>query len=417
MAKFTDSLAHAWNAFRRPEPTRIEYVDRGSSMSSRPDRQRQYVTNERSIVSSIYTRLSIDVASIPWKHVKLDENGRFIQEMKSDLNKCLTFKANIDQSARAFKQDAAMTLFDRGVIAIVPIDTDEDPTIAGSFDIQSMRIGTIIDWMPEHVTVNVYNEKLGIRQDLTMPKSAVAIVQNPFYSVMNEPNSTLQRVMQKLNLLDIVDAASSSGKLDILVQLPYQLKTDTKREQAENRRTDLEAQINNSKLGVGYIDATEKITQLNRAVENNLMPKIEYLTEMLYGQMGVTKAVLDGTASEAEMLNYHNRTIEPVISAIIDAMKMVFLTKTGMTQGQSIEFYRDPFKLVAVGSIAEIADKFTRNEIFTGNEVRQIVGFLPAKDKTADELRNKNLPVQDSIPVETDPYAAIPQPEYLALPK
>jgi hypothetical protein len=417
MANFVDNLYHAikgWNAFSRPESDKIEFIDRGMNSSSRPDRARMFVSNERSIVAAIYTRLSIDVASLVWRHVRLDDDGRFAEEMKTGLNNCLTIEANIDQTGRAFKQDVAMTLFDRGVIAIVPVDSDEDPTISGSFDVQTLRVGTIVNWFPEHVTISLYNEKRGERQDITLPKKMVAIVQNPFYSVMNEPNSTLQRVMHKLNLLDAVDAATSSGKLDIIIQLPYVVKTETKRLQSEQRRADLESQVNNSRLGVAYTDGTEKITQLNRAVENNMLPKIQYLTEMLYAEMGITKAVLDGTASEEEMLNYHNRTIEPVASAIIDSMKRTFLTKTGRTQGQSIEFYRDPFKLVAVGNIAEIADKLTRNEVLTGNEVRQILGFRPAKDATADELRNKNLPLAEPV---VAPLAAIPQPEYLALPK
>jgi len=347
--------------------------------------------NEKSLVSSIYTRIGIDVSSVPIKHVRLDENGNFSDIIQSGINNCLSIEANIDQSGRAFIQDAAMSLCDEGVIAIVPVDTTIDPLVSGSYDILSMRIGSIRQWYPEHVRVNVYNDRTGMKQDLILSKSIVAIVENPLYLIMNEPNSTLQRLITKLNLLDVIDQQSGSGKLDLIVQLPYVIKTQSRKEQAERRRTDIEEQLKDSKYGIAYIDGTEKVSQLNRPTENKLMKQSEYLTSMMYGHMGITTGVFDATADEQAMLNYYNRTIEPFLSAITDGMKRTFLTKTARSQGQSIVFIRDPFRLVPVNNIAEIADKFTRNEILTSNEFRSIIGFKPSDDPKADELRNKNL--------------------------
>lgn len=383
-------LKNAWNIFRYGSNI-FSSKDLGSSSSGRPDIIMFGLGNEKSLVSSIYTRIGIDVSSVPIKHVRLDENGNFSDIIQSGINNCLSIEANIDQSGRAFIQDAAMSLCDEGVIAIVPVDTTIDPLVSGSYDILSMRIGSIRQWYPEHVRVNVYNDRTGMKQDLILSKSIVAIVENPLYLIMNEPNSTLQRLITKLNLLDVIDQQSGSGKLDLIVQLPYVIKTQSRKEQAERRRTDIEEQLKDSKYGIAYIDGTEKVTQLNRPAENNLMKQIEYLTSMLHGQLGITTGVFDGTADEQAMLNYYNRTIEPFLSAITDGMKRTFLTKTARSQGQSIVFIRDPFRLVPVNNIAEIADKFTRNEILTSNEFRSIIGFKPSDDPKADELRNKNL--------------------------
>lgn len=400
---FGDRLRHAWNAIRYGDSNQ-GYINYGPSYSIRPDLFRLRMGTENSLVSSIYTRIGIDVASIPIQHVRLDKDGRYLATIDSGLNNCLTLEANIDQTGRAFIQDAVMSMCDEGVVALVPIDTTLNPAITGSYDIITMRTAKIISWHPKHVRVSLYNDETGFKQDITLPKSVVAIVENPLYAVMNEPNSTLQRLVTKLNLLDVIDQQSGSGKLDLIIQLPYVIKTDARRQQAENRRADIESQLKDSKYGIAYTDGTEKITQLNRPAENNLMAQIEFLTSMLYSQLGLTKAVFDGTADEKEMLNYYNRSIEPILAAVIDAMKRVFITKTGRTQGQSIEALRDPFKLVPVSQIAEIADKFTRNEILTSNELRQIVGRKPSSETSADELRNKNLNQPGSQPqLEPEP--------------
>lgn len=387
---FIDRLQHGWNAFRNRDPT-ATYVDVGTGYSYRPDRIRLTRGNERSIVTSIYNRIALDVAAVDIKHCKLDDNNRYLSEISSGLNNCLSIEANIDQTARAFRQDIVMSLFDEGCVAIVPIDTTLNPENTGSYDILSMRTGKILEWYPQHVKVKVYNERTGKKEDLVLPKSSIGIIENPLYSVMNEPNSTMQRLIRKLALLDITDEQTASGKLDLIIQLPYIIKTEARRQQAEQRRKDIEMQLAGSKYGIAYTDGTEHITQLNRSVENNLMKQIEYLTNMLYSQLGITQTILDGTADDKTMLNYYSRTIEPIISAIVDEMKRKFLTKTARSQNQSIMFFRDPFKLVPVNDIAEIADKFTRNEIMTSNEIRQIVGMKPSDDPKADELRNSNI--------------------------
>ena len=388
-------LKSAWNAFR--DQNTISNRDPGYTFS--PSRWRLSRGNERSIVTSIYNRISMDVASIAIRHVRLDENGRFDEEIKSDLNECLSVSTNIDQTPRAFVQDIVLSMFDEGVVAIAPVDTTDDPNETGGFDIQSMRTGRIQQWYPKKVQINVYNEETGTRQLVTLSKDFVGIVENPMYAIMNEPNSTLQRLIRKLNLLDVIDEQSGSGKLDLIIQLPYVIKTPSRQEQAEERRRKIEEQLSGSKYGIAYTDGTEKITQLNRPVENNLMKQIEYLTNLLNSQLGITQDIMDGSANEETMLNYYNRTVEPIISAITDEMKRKFLTKTARTQHQSIMFFRDPFRLVPVNQIAEIADKFTRNEILTSNEVRQIIGMKPSDDPAADELRNKNLNKQ-AEPIE-----------------
>lgn len=387
--RFTDRLKHSWNAFFSRDPTYF-YRDTGPSYSYRPDRPRFTRGNERSIVTSIYNRIALDVASVSIQHVRLDENGRFLESINSGLNNCLTLEANIDQTSRAFIQDVVISMFDEGCVAIVPVDTSSDPE-NGSFEIETMRTGKIIEWYPRHVKVRVYNDRTGQKEDIILSKDAVAIIENPLFAVINEPNSTMQRLIRKLNLLDYIDEQSGSGKLDLIIQLPYMVKTDLKRQQAEQRRKDIEEQLTGTKYGIAYTDATERITQLNRPVENNLMKQIEYLTTMLNSQLGITTTIMDGTADEKTMLNYNNRTIEPIVSAIADAMKRTFLTKTARSQKQSIMFFKDPFKLVPVNDLAEIADKFTRNEIMTSNEIRQIVGMKPSDDPRADELRNANI--------------------------
>ena len=387
---FGSRLKHAWNAFLNRDPTG-NHRDTGAGYSYRPDRPRFSRGNERSIVTSVYNRIALDASAINIRHVRLDENGRFLSEIDSGLNNCLSLEANLDQTGRAFMQDAVMSMFDEGCVALVPIDTSFNPEVTGSYDVLSIRTGKIVEWYPKHVKVWVYNERIGRRDYITVPKSMVAIVENPLYAVINEPNSTMQRLIRKLNLLDVVDEQSSSGKLDLIIQLPYVIKTEARRQQAENRRKDIENQLSGSKYGIAYTDGTERITQLNRSVENNLMKQIEFLTSMLYSQLGITTTILDGTADEKTMLNYNNRTIEPIVSAIADEMKRKFLTKTARSQKQSIAFFRDPFRLVPVADLAEIADKFTRNEIMTSNEIRQIVGMKPSEDPKADELRNKNL--------------------------
>lgn len=386
---FGSRLKHAWNAFTGN--VQMNYRDLGMSHSYRADRPRMSRGNERSIVTSVYNRIALDVAALNIQHVRLDENGRFLSVIDDGLNNCLTLEANVDQTARSFVQDVVISMFDEGSVAIVPVDTTTDPNVSGSYDIQSLRVGQILDWYPQYIRARVYNEQTGRKEDIVVPKSAVAIIENPLYAVINEPNSTMQRLIRKLNLLDVIDEQSGSGKLDLIIQLPYVIKTEARRQQAENRRKDIENQLSGSKYGIAYTDGTEHITQLNRSVNNNLMSQIEYLTSMLYSQLGITQSILDGTADEKTMLNYNNRTIEPIISAIVDEMKRKFLTKTARSQHQSISFFRDPFKLVPVNEIAEIADKFTRNEIMTSNEIRQVVGMKPSDDPRADELRNKNL--------------------------
>lgn len=386
---FGSRLKHAWNAFTGN--VQMNYRDLGMSHSYRADRPRMSRGNERSIVTSVYNRIALDVAALNVQHVQLDKNWRFLSVIDDGLNNCLTLEANVDQTARSFVQDVVISMFDEGSVAIVPVDTMTDPNVSGSYDIQSLRVGQILDWYPQHIRARVYNEQTGRKEDIVVPKSAVAIIENPLYAVINEPNSTMQRLIRKLNLLDVIDEQSGSGKLDLIIQLPYVIKTEARRQQAENRRKDIENQLSGSKYGIAYTDGTEHITQLNRSVNNNLMSQIEYLTSMLYSQLGITQSILDGTADEKTMLNYNNRTIEPIISAIVDEMKRKFLTKTARSQHQSISFFRDPFKLVPVNDIAEIADKFTRNEIMTSNEIRQVVGMKPSEDPRADELRNKNL--------------------------
>ena len=401
---FMDRIQRGWNAFRNRDPT-TEYRDTGLGYAYRPDRVRFTRGNERSIVTSVYNRIALDVAAINIQHVQLDDNNRFTSVVESGLNSCLNLEANIDQTGRAFVQDIVMSMFDEGCVAVVPVDTTQDPEITDSYDILSMRTGKILEWKPRHVKVRVYNDRTGMKEDILLPKKQVAIIENPLYAVINEPNSTMQRLIRKLCLLDAVDEQSSSGKLDLIIQLPYVVKTEARRQQANDRRKQIEEQLTGSKYGIAYTDGTERITQLNRPVENNLMKQIEYLTSMLYSQLGITQAILDGTADDKTMLNYYSRTIEPIISAIVDEMKRKFLTKTARSQKKSIMFFRDPFKLVPVNDIAEIADKFTRNEILSSNEIRQIVGIKPSKDPKADELRNKNLsePKENNQPTNTPP--------------
>lgn len=397
---FGGRLKHAWNAFRsRDAASTRSYGDYGAHYGRRPDRLRFTVSHERSIVTSIYTRIAIDVAAVDLKHIKVDENDRYLKDVDSGLNNCLTLEANLDQAARAFRQDMAATLLDKGVIAIVPVDTSLNPNVTGGYDILTLRVGEVVSWYPKHVGVRLYNDRTGRKEDITLPKKMVAIVENPLYAVMNEPNSTLQRLIQKLSLLDTSDEQIASGKLDIIMQLPYVIKTEARREQAERRRKDIERQLEGSQYGIAYTDGTERITQLNRPAENNLLRQVEYLTAMLYSQLGLTEDVFNGTATEEVMLNYYSRTIEPILASISEAMRRTFLTKTARTQGQTIRYFRAPFKLVAVQDLAELADKFTRNEILTSNEMRQIVGFKPIEDPEADELRNKNLPKYKDNPL------------------
>lgn len=387
---FIDRLQHGWNAFMSRAPTG-SYYDIGQSYSYRPDRVILTRGNERSIITSVYNRIALDVSAINIKHCRLDNNDRYMSVIDSGLNSCLNLEANIDQTGRAFIQDIVMSMLDEGCVAIVPVDTSIDPKVSSSYDILSMRTGKILDWYPEHVKVRLYNERTGNKEEIIVPKKTVAIIENPLYAVTNAPNSTMQRLIRKLSLLDVTDEKTASGKLDLIIQLPYVIKTEARRQQAEARRKDIEMQLAGSKYGIAYTDGTEKITQLNRSVENNLMSQIEYLTSMLYSQLGITQSILDGSADEKTMLNYHNRTIEPIVSAIVDEMKRKFLTKTARSQQQSILFFRDPFKLVPLNDIAEIGDKFTRNEIMTSNEIRQIIGMTPSDDPKADQLINSNL--------------------------
>ena len=382
-------LKHAFNAFMNRDPT--YYRNIGSGYSIRPDRPRLSRGNERSIVTSIFNRIAIDVASIDIKHCRLDNNGRFIEEIDSGLNNCLGLEANIDQTGRAFIQDIVMSMLDEGCVAIVPVDTTLNPKITNSYDILSMRTGKIIEWYPAHVKVRVYNDKTGEKEDIILPKKQVGIIENPLYAVVNEPNSNMQRLIRKLSLLDVTDEQTASGKLDLIIQLPYAVKSDLRKRQADDRVKAIEDQLATNKYGIAYIDGTEKVTQLNRSVENNLLKQIEYLTGMSFSQIGITQSILDGTADEKTMLNYYNRTIDPIVSVIVDEMKRKFLTKTARSQQQSILYFRDPFKLVPVNDIAEIADKFTRNEIMTSNEIRQIIGMKPSNDPKADKLINSNI--------------------------
>ena len=387
---FRDRLQHAWNAFMSRDPT-TGYGNIGVSYGYRPDRTRLTRGNERTVVTAIYNRIALDVAAIHINHSDLDKNERYIGKRNSSLNNCLELEANIDQTGRAFMQDVAMSMLNEGVVAIVPVETITTPKITNSFDIVSMRTGKILEWYPEHVKVNLYNERTGKREDLVLPKRFVGIVENPLYAVINEPNSVAQRLIRKLALLDVVDEQTSSGKLDLIIQLPYVIKSEARRQQADQRRKEIEMQLSGSKYGIAYTDGTEKITQLNRSLENNLLKQIEYLTSMLYSQLGINQAILDGTADEKQMLNYYDHTVEPIVSAIVDEMKRKFLSKTARSQNQSISFFKDPFKLVPVNDIAEIADKFTRNEIATSNEIRQVIGWKPSDDPKADELRNSNI--------------------------
>lgn len=399
---FMDRIQRGWNAFRNRDPTE-NFRETGAAYYYRPDRPRFTRGNERSITTSVLNRIALDVSAIDIFHVRLDENGRFLSQIESGLNNCLTLSANADQTGRAFKQDAVMSMLDEGCVALVPVDTTANPDKSDSYEIETMRVGKIIQWRPQHVQIRLYNEQTGKKEEIWCPKRTVAIVENPLYAVMNEPNSTMQRLIRKLALLDVTDEQTASGKLDLIIQLPYVIKTEARRQQAETRRKDIEMQLAGSKYGIAYTDGTERITQLNRSVENNLMKQVEYLTNQLYSQLGITQTILDGTADEKTMLNYYSRTIEPIVSAIVDEMKRKFLTKTARTQRQSIQFFRDPFKLVPVNDIAEIADKFTRNEIMTSNEIRQIVGMRPSDDPKADELRNSNISQQKDDPMN-QPY-------------
>lgn len=416
---FRDRMAHAWNAFVDNESNGSDYQLQysgtfGASYGLRPDRPRVRISGEGSIITAIYTRLGVDVASVFIRHIRRDENGRYLEQVNSGLNECLTVEANLDQAGTAFRQDMAMSLFDKGVIAIVPVDTTISPRYTGGYDIRTLRVGEVVGWFPEHVRVKLWNQKRGLHEELVLPKRIVAIVENPLYAVMNEQNSILQRLIRKLQLLDQVDEVSASGKLDLIVQLPYVIKTEERREQAKLRQSDIEEQMSRNKYGIVYTDGAEKITQLNRPSENNMLKQIEYLTEQLYNQLGLTKSVFDGTADEATMLNYYNRTIEPVLRAITEALNRTFVTKTARTQGQSIDFMRDPFKLVPISQLAEIADKFTRNEILSSNEVRGIIGYRPATDPKADQLVNSNMPVEkrgETLPVEGDPVVELQQIE------
>lgn len=391
---FLDRIKHGWNAFKNRDPTdefRNVYFNTVSSSSYRPDKPFLKRTSERSVVTAIYNRIAMDVAAIDIRHVRLDENERYLEDIEDGLNNCLTLEANIDQTSRSFIQDLVQSMLDEGVVAVVPVDTTENPNVTGSYDILTLRVGKITQWYPRHVKILLYNDRTGKKEEILMHKSRVGIIENPLYSVINEPNSTMQRLIRKLLLLDLIDEQSSSSKLDLIIQLPYVIKSEARKKQAEIRRQEIEDQLRGSKYGIAYTDGTEKITQLNRPIENNLLKQIEYLTNLLYGQLGLTTEIMDGTANEQTMLNYYNRTIEPIISSIALEFKRKFLTKTARTQGQSIKFFRDPFRLTPINNIAEIADKFTRNEIATANEFRGIIGWKPSDDPRADQLLNKNL--------------------------
>lgn len=396
---FLDRLAHAWNAFKQLEEPNTyrapNYFNLGYSTTQRPDRMYFSKGNERSIVTAVYNRIAIDCAAVKIQHVKMDEKDRYSETVDSKLNNCLNIEANKDQTGRAFVQDLIQSMFDEGCVAAVPIDTSIDPKL-GSFDIESIRVGKITQWYPDDVQIEVYNDRIGQKQTIMMPKKSVAIIENPLYSIMNAPNSTLQRLIRKLNILDAIDEQSGSGKLDLIIQLPYIVKTETRRQQAEKRRKDIEEQLSGSKYGIAYTDGTEKITQLNRGVENNILNQITYLTSMLFSQLGITEEVLNGTANESTMNNYLKRTVEPIVAAVVDEFKRKFLTKTARTQKQTIMYFLDPFKLIPMSNLAEFGDKFTRNEILSSNEIRQLIGFKPVKDPMADELRNKNINVKDN---------------------
>lgn len=400
-----DRLQHAWNGFMNRDPTGF-YTDLGPSSSYRPDRVRLTRGNERSLITSVFNRIALDVSSIDLKHVRLDAEGRYIETIDSRLNNCLTLEANIDQNYRDFMKDVVLSMFDEGCVAVVPTKATLDPSKTESYDIGAIRTAKIVDWYPEHVKVRIYNEKMGRKEDIVVPKKCTPIIENPLYQIVNEPNSTVQRLIRKLNLLDVIDEQSSSGKLDLIIQLPYIVKSEARKRQANERRKDIADQLAKSKYGIAYTDGTEKITQLNRPVENNLMSQIKYLTELAFSQLGITQAVLDGTANEVTMLNYYNRTIEPIVSVIALEYKRKWLSKTARAQHQSIEMFRDPFKLVPISQIADIADKLTRNEIATSNEIRQKIGWKPSKDPKADELRNSNIRTPDdgtgSTPVTTE---------------
>lgn len=400
-------LQHSWNAFRGRDRPNSQAL--GPSSYARPDQVRLFVGNERSLVTAIYNRIAIDCAFMKIEHVRVDENGRYVETIKDGLNECLTMEANLDQTSHAFIQDAVLSMLDDGCIAIVPIDATVDPNVSASYDIQSMRVGKIVQWYPAHVLIRLYNEKTGLKEDVLYSKRAVSIIQNPFYVVMNEPNSTLQRLIRKLNILDAIDEQSGAGKLDLIIQLPYVIKSPARKEQAEHRRKDIEMQLSGSKYGIAYTDGTERITQLNRPIENNLMSQIEYLMNTLYSQLGITPEILNGTADEKTMLNYYTRTIEPILASMVDEMKRKFLTKTARTQGQSIIYMNEPFKLVPISNIAEIADNFTRNEILTPNEVRGIIGFRPSPTVEADELRNRNI--NATMPEELEASAEVERTE------
>ena len=387
---FISRLKSGWNAFRNRDPTGVYTQNIGPSYSYRQDRNRFSRGNERSIVVSVYNRIAMDAAAISMKHVQLDKNGRFSSEINSGLNSCMNLEANIDQTGRAYMQDLVQSMLDEGCVADIPVETDKDPSLTESYQIRSMRTGKILDWYPRHVKVRVYNEETGQKEDIILPKKNVGIIENPLYAVMNEPSSTMQRLIRKLNLLDAIDEQSGSGKLDLIIQLPYSVKSELRKKQADQRREDIIEQLKGP-FGIAYTDGTEKIIQLNRPIENNLMKQIEYLTSQLYSQLGITQTIMDGTADDKTMLNYYNRTIEPIVAAIADERKRKFLSKTARTQGQSIMFFRDPFKLVPVNDLAEIADKLTRNEIATSNEMRQVIGWKPSDDPKADELRNSNI--------------------------
>ena len=386
-------LKHAWNAFRNQDPTEVltEYREIGYGSYGRQDRVRMHVTNERSVIISVYNRIALDVAAINIRHVRVDQNGRYVEDVQSGLNQCLTTEANVDQTSRAFIQDIVMSMFDEGVVAVVPVDTSINPAVSGAYDIHSMRTGRITSWYPKHVRIRIYNENTGKHEEVTLPKSTVAIIENPLYSVMNEPNSTLKRLLKKLSLLDAIDEQSGAGKLDLIIQLPYIIKTEARREQAEKRRKDIEMQLAGSKYGIAYTDGTERVTQLNRPAENNLMSQIQYLTSTLYSQLGLTEDVFTGKADERAMLNYNDRTIGLIVSAIVNEFKRKFLTKTARTQNQSIMYFKEAFTLVPANELANIADKFTRNEILSSNEIRAIIGYKPSRDPAAEELRNKNI--------------------------
>ena len=389
---FGERLKHSWNAFMNKDPTEDKrYIELGPSNTRRPDMFRATRGTEKTIVTAIYTRIAIDVAALTFEHVKVDENGRYTETIKSGLNYTLTTETNIDQTARAFIQDVVMSMFDEGVVAIVPVDTTMNPLKTGSYDIQTMRVGSVVEWFPQYVKVKLYNDRTGKHEEKILPKKMVSLIENPLYAVMNEPNSVAKRLIRKLNILDAVDEQSGSGKLDLIIGLPYVIKTEARREQAERRRKDIEQQLSGSKYGIAYTDGTEHITQLNRSVENNMFTQIQYLTEMLYNQLGMTQNVFNGTASEEEMLNYHSRTIEPIASAITDEMSRKFLTKTARSQHQTIMFFKDPFKLTPTEKLADLSDKLTRNAILSSNELRAIIGYKPVDDARADELSNKNI--------------------------